>query len=552
LDDYVKFIRFAQWRVEKTGAGILAMITNHGYLDNPTFCEMRHALMTAFSDIYLIDLHGNVNKREVGPEGTKDENVFDIRQGVAIAIFVKTPGASASTPLMNHHDLWGSREAKYEWLQSNDTATTPWVRLSPQPPAFLFLPQDLTAQSEYEVAEPITTIMPLHSTGVKTHRDRLVFDQGERALLARIQRLRDLSVPDDAVAEELGVAIADRPGLADRRAALAADPHWDEHFARCLLRPFDLRAYYNHDVVVDRPRREVMDHMLVPGNLALVTTRQTRAPFAAFVARTPVIHKCITTYDTGYVLPLYLYPAAGQSTVARDQRIEDLKRLALGKGRADATTQRGISSVIVRLFPEAAYPRWPNYDPFLLARLEDRLALRFVPNASGDLAETFGPENVFDYIYAILHCPTYRARYAEFLKRGFPRIPFTSDKALFAALAGKGAELVALHLMESETLSAVSSQLTGAGDNRVERVHYNANEQRVYINKIQYFANVPTSVWGFHVGGYQVCEKWLKDRKGRPLTFDDQQHYQRITVALRETIRLMAEIDALIPEWPLP
>jgi len=183
--------------------------------------------------------------------------------------------------------------------------------------------------------------------------------------------------------------------------------------------------------------------------------------------------------------------------------------------------------------------------------VEERLGLKFIPDGTGDREKTFGPEDVFNYIYAILYSPMYRERYSDFLKRDFPRIPFTSDRKLFAGLAEKGAELVAFHLLESEELAGVAQPVFGDGDNRVDRVHYNAEEQRVYINKAQYFADVPSEVWSFKVGGYQVCEKWLKDRKGRALSYDDQEHYTKVTVALGETIRLMAEIDALIPSWPL-
>jgi len=185
-----------------------------------------------------------------------------------------------------------------------------------------------------------------------------------------------------------------------------------------------------------------------------------------------------------------------------------------------------------------------EYDGFWCEGMADRLG-------ASPTGGTFGPEDVFNYIYAILHSPEYRRRYADFLKRDFPRIPFTSDRKLFAKLAEKGAHLVAFHLLESQALAGVGSALIGDGESKVERVRYHATEQRVYINKTQYFADVPSDVWSFMVGGYQVCEKWLKDRKGRPLTYDDQEHYTKVTVALRETIRLMQQIDDLIPSWPI-
>ena len=179
------------------------------------------------------------------------------------------------------------------------------------------------------------------------------------------------------------------------------------------------------------------------------------------------------------------------------------------------------------------------------------MGLEFIEDGKGDLQGTFGPEDIFNYAYAIFHSPTYRIRYAEFLKIDFPRLPLTSDKVLFKALTEKGVELVALHLMESPVLNIPITQYPVSGSNVVEKVEYKEADQRVFINKEQYFEGVPAEVWNFHVGGYQVCQKWLKDRKGRMLSYDDITHYQKIVVALKETIRLMAEIDALIPEWPV-
>jgi predicted helicase len=291
-----------------------------------------------------------------------------------------------------------------------------------------------------------------------------------------------------------------------------------------------------------------MSHMFGGSNLALITTRQTRDQFDAFATRDLVTHKCMAAYDINSLFPLYLYPTDGK-TISRDQRVEDIKRQA--RGEADSEAQQQLAPLVARLFPEREYPRWPNLDPFLLADLEERLALRFLPDGQGDLTSTFGPEDVFNYIYAVLHCPTYRTRYAEFLKRDFPRVPFTSDLGLFADLAARGRDLAALHLMESSLLETLITSYPEPGSDTVERVSYSDNQRRVYINKTQYFDGIPKDVWEFHVGGYQVCDKWLKDRKGRKLDNNDLVHYQKIVVALHETIRLMAEIDALIPSWPL-
>jgi predicted helicase len=192
-----------------------------------------------------------------------------------------------------------------------------------------------------------------------------------------------------------------------------------------------------------------------------------------------------------------------------------------------------------------------NLNRQFIQEFSDRLGLSFVEDGKGDLEQTFGPEDVFDYAYAIFHSPTYRKRYAEFLKTDFPRLPLTSYTELFKTLVSKGAELVSLHLMESPKLDSLVTRYPVSGSNTVEKVTYYENNQRVHINKEQYFEGVPVDAWNFYVGGYQVCQKWLKDRKGRNLSYEDINHYQKIIVALKETIRLMTEIDEVIPGWPL-
>jgi predicted helicase len=254
-------------------------------------------------------------------------------------------------------------------------------------------------------------------------------------------------------------------------------------------------------------------------NLALATTRSVEIGRFEHVLCTRYLigHHTVSLKEVNYLFPLYLY--------AEDE--EEQKRLELEEGRR------------------------ANLNPEFVKAVGGKLGLRFVEDGRGDLGETFGPEDVFHYAYAVFHSPTYRSRYAEFLQTDFPRLPLTSDRELFAALAAKGAELVGLHLMESRTLDALITKWPIAGSDTVEKVRYDEKERRVWINEAQYFEGVPPEVWGFHVGGYQVCEKWLKDRKGRKLTWDDVQHYQRVVVALAETIRLMGEIDAIIPSWPL-
>ncbi len=266
-------------------------------------------------------------------------------------------------------------------------------------------------------------------------------------------------------------------------------------------------------------------------------------------------HKSLAAYDINSLFPLYLYPKPGEK-YTRSKAIEAARKAIRAREGLSAKEQakqlNEIADLVKRLFPQEEYPRWPNLAPQFIAEVEERLGLSFVPDGAGDLATTFGPEDVFHYSYAVLHAPTYRSRYAEFLKRDFPRVPLTSDRELFRDLAALGRELVELHLLRAPELATPVAGYPVAGDNKVEDVHYDAKEGRVFINRTQHFTNVAPEVWEFHIGGYQVCEKWLKDRKGRALSYDDITHYQGIVTALGRTIALMAAIDARIPAWPLP
>ena len=274
-----------------------------------------------------------------------------------------------------------------------------------------------------------------------------------------------------------------------------------------------------YDAFVGYARWETTHHFLSPDSLGLATTKQTLQTISCLCSRIPFgQHKIVDPYDRSYIFPLYCY------------------------GRQGSTGS---------LFAQTKTTRAANLGTDFINAVSDKLGLTFVEDGRGDLEQTFGPEGLFNYAYAIFHSPTYRTRYAEFLKIDFPRLPLTSDKQLFKALAAKGAELVSLHLMDSPMLNNLITRYPVAGSNTVEKVSYDDNNRRVYINKAQYFEGAPPEVWDFHIGGYQVAQKWLKDRKSRTLTYDELTHYQKIVVTLKETIRLMAEIDKLIPVWPV-
>lgn len=552
-DDYVKFIRFAQWRIEQTGYGVLAFVTNHGYLDNPTFRGMRRSLMETFDEIYILDLHGNSKKKEKCPDGSKDENVFDIQQGVAIGIFVKRQSSENEASVVRHAHLWGLREVfgnnaqeektpvsgKYVWLRENAIETTPWSLLMSQPPFYLFVPQQSDLLSEYEKGWKVPDFLPVNSGCMNTARDSIVIDIDKNSLLNRINILA--SCPKDQInqtAETLN--IHSTPWWNHRTAIenLHKTNLWENMIVTCLYRPFDQRWLFYHPSFIDRPRLEVNNHMSMK-NISLITTRQTKEPFA--VLATDLIcgqHKIASVYDRSYFFPLYLY-SSSDCPYSKNQTQVDLNIKTQGN---DYTSE---------------YAYHPNIAPAFIADCSDRIGMTFIPDGRGDRLQTFGPEDVFRYMYAVFHSPAYRSRYAEFLKIDFPRLPLTSDAGLFRSLCELGRELVALHLLEKHPAAATRFPI--AGDGMVETVRYTEPGQgsamgRVWINKTQYFEGVPPEVWAFHVGGYQVCQKWLKDRKGRQLTYDDIIHYQHICAALGETIRLMAEIDRAIDAhggWPL-
>jgi len=491
-DDYVKFIRFAEWRIERTKFGIVGLVTNHAYLDNPTFRGMRQDLLSSFDEIYIYDLHGSAKKGETTPSGGKDENVFNIQQGVAILLCVKQDKPSCRARV-HHAHLWGTREHKYRVLYDGDVKRTKWKEIHPYSPTYLFIPQDTRWINEYQLGMKVTDVFQVSSMGITTGNDDLFVGFTRDELASRFQRdLRDITV---------------------------------------AYRPFDERHLHYAPERLARARADFMHQITAGANRVLLTLRRPRSQKVGnFFVSQSYTDKCvISSLDNAQLFPLYVY------------QVEKRK-----KG------DRGKALTMMFLEEPAGYAvRRPNFSPYFLFELAERLSL---PQAGPHgLPKGIMPEDIFHYAYAVFHSPTYRTRYAEFLKIDFPRLPLTSHVKLFRALVAKGAELVALHLLESPKLEDFLTDWPVKGDNVVEKVQYTDKDKRVWINKTQYFGGVPKAVWEFHVGGYQVCEKWLKDRKGRKLTYEDTQHYQKIVVALNETIRLMREIDEMIRQhgdWP--
>jgi predicted helicase len=529
-DDYVKFIRWAQWRIERTGAGILGFITNHAYLDNPTFRGMRQQLMKAFDEIYVLNLHGNAKKKETCPDGSKDENVFDIQQGVAISIFVTGPGKKGPAKV-HYADLWGLRETnnekggKYGWLLNHDIINTKWKKLSPKTPFYLFVPRDTGLLSEFEKGRKISDIFETHSVGIATARDNLTIAWDAEEMWDRVREFARLGEEPARREYLLGNDVRDWKVALAQEDVRSSGPD-KAKVQRILYRPFDERyTYYTGHTrgFICMPRPQVTRHMLQAENLAITVGRagQVIGPGQWDIVFCTRHMTELNLFRRGgnNLIPLYLYPHPEKNG---------------------------------ELFDNGAY-RHINLDPDFIADMEKRLKMKFIPDAAGDLKKTFGPEDIFNYIYAVFHSPTYRKRYAEFLKIDFPRVPLTSDVKLFRKLVDLGSELVSLHLLESPNLESPTTTYPEPGSDTVEKGYpkYLEKEKSVYINSSQHFKGVPKQVWEFYIGGYQVCQKWLKDRRGRNLTYEERLHYQKVIAALSETIRIMSEIDQAIPSWPL-
>ena len=521
-DDYVKFIRFAQWKIDQAGEGVLGFINNHAYLDNPTFRGMRQSLMKSFDEVYILDLHGNSLKKEKCPDGSRDENVFDIRQGVAITLFIKKSrvgqaflpdktgtdkNVCSTNSKVYHSEIWGSREYKYEWLLKNDMETTNWEKISPRSPYYVFMPREEKHREIYEKYWKVTDIFStVGSTGVITSRDKFVIDFDNEALKRRIVMFRNPSMSDEVIKQTFKLKDTRGWKLTEARKELARDEDWDTYFTKILYRPFDLRHIYYTQEIIDWPRPEVMRHMMQE-NLGLVTVRQVaEGLFNHVFVGNAIIESRVTLSNKGiaYLFPLYLYPDTDKKDLFRQTKE-----------------------------PET---REPNISPELFAALSEVYKKELTP------------EEILYYIYAILYSNTYRTKYAEFLKIDFPRIPFTKHCELFGKMAEYGKRLVDLHLLKSPELDPPVAKFQGKGDEKVEKLRYNENEGRVYLNKIQYFEGITEEVYEYQIGGYQVCCKWLKDRKGRRLSLDDIKHYCKIATSLQKTIEIQKALDDIYPE----
>ena len=508
-DDYVKFIRFAEHMIEKNGEGVLGFITNHGYLDNPTFRGMRWHLMQTFDSIQVLDLHGNSNKQESSPDGSADKNVFDIKQGVAIVLAVKRRHEGKKKKALatvSHGELWGSREAKNDVLWSEEIANLSTTALPQKAPQFPFIPRNYEAEGQYREGFAIVDLMPANVTGIVSMGDSFIFAESSAALQTNLQYLLESGCTAAELKARYGLGKNYADWVVDNRENLAFDP---ARITKIDYRPFDKRWTYFDNKLLWRWRESVMQHLVEKQNLNVMLTRQTKDEIGALVGDSIAAHKAFSAYDITYNFPLYLYPESG--TLDQSIRI--------------------------------------NFDPKLYARIRNAAGLSGNPaapdgtdafrKASGDARPD--EVKVFDYIYGVLHCPEFRDTYAEFLKIDFPRIPFPPSPEVFRQVSEQGEALRRLHLMEDAAIGEAKFPFEGEGDSIVDKPRFAGG--KVWINKDQGFAGVPAIAWDFPIGGYQPAQKWLKDRKGRALSWDDIRHYQKIIKILAETDRIMQGIE---------
>jgi predicted helicase len=548
-DDYVKFIRFAQWKIDQAGEGILGFITNHSYLDNPTFRGMRQSLLNSFHEIYILNLHGNTLKKEKCPNGSKDQNVFDIRQGVAIALFIKKQEKKEELlhPMLRpppqrgifdkketkvkpkkhkcnvyHAEIWGMRQYKYDWLLKKDIKITKWKKLSPKPEFYFFIPKSERLLKTYNKYPKINEIFPLNSVGIVTARDSFVIDCDKEALKRRIRMFRNEKTPDKLIRQTYHLKDKANWKLKTAREGLRKDKNWEDSIKEILYRPFDIQWIFYHDEVIESSRREVMCHMMQE-NLGLCVGRAGQVVGIEKPWNVVFISQNIVDLNLFYrggelFFPLYLYQVKNNP----------------GKRHSD--------NVVMLFEPKADYEsKRPNLSPALIEQLSE------------SYKKTPTPEQILFYIYAVLYSDIYRAKYAGFLKTDFPRIPFTESYKIFSKMAKYGEKLVALHLLRLEELQppiikfqgkpTCAADAAGRGNKKVEKVRY--EKERIYVNKDQYFERIKQEIWEYQIGGYQVCAKWLKDRKGRPLSLDDIKHYCNIVTALKKTIETQKAIDKI-------
>jgi len=501
-NDYVKFIRFAQWKIDKAGKGVVGFITDNSYLDNPTFRGMRQSLLHSFERIYILNLHGSVKRKDKTPDGGKDENVFDIQQGTSIVFFVKNPDIKDRR--IYYCDLQGLRDEKYQWLDRNYVYSTEWMEISPKSPFYSFVPADTQLEGQYQTYWKISDIFIQNVLGFQTHRDHFATDIDRNQLYSRILTLIMEQFSDESISQKFNISDNRDWKLHDIRQIIKKDPNWEKSIIQCAYRPFDNRWCYFSTIAMDYPRSLLLEHVAGRENLCLGVGRQGMAVQDPLWSLITVSEKPIdaNVFRRGGVniFPLYLYSETGSLKI---------KKL--------------------------------NINEKFLHFFKSEYNITFETDSESKTNDVIIPEKIIFYIYAVLYSVNYRCMFKDFLKTDFPKIPFPKEYLQFLELSKLGEDLVTLHLLKRQLPPSIKFEISGT--NTVNAVKYVDN--KVFINKTQYFEGVPKNVWDFYIGGYVVLDKWLKERKNRELSVGEILHFIQIVEVLKETIRIIDEIDKI-------
>lgn len=540
-DDYIKFIRYAAHYIEKTGHGVVAMITNNSFLDGIIHRQMRKQLLETFDHIYVVDLHGSAKKKETAPDGSPDKNVFDIMQGVCISILVKDGSKKRDFATLHHQDVYGSRKAKYEHLWQEVIQSKCFAVLPTPEPYYFFVPKDFGTEVQYCKGFKLGELCANFSGGVQTKRDKLFTDEVKVHLFNRIEKLLSKDF-DHNFSEEYEVKDSSSYPLL-RKLSQLNQPD-ESKIVPFLYRTFDTRFIYYDPALIGRAFYKIMQHMQQE-NLAILALRNSRMDSVDnyFLSNIVTNKDAVSSFDNCHCFPLYLYPDTSDSS--------DLLAAASDENNSLGRKPNLDGKIVATIAKKLNLPFVPDHEPENLkgTKYEDSMSESALstPHRAGQQAVAggkhyFTPLDLLDYIYAVLHSPSYRETYKEFLKIDFPRVPYPDNAATFWQLAALGSELRQFHLLEHPALAKPITTFPQDGDCVVEKPLF--KDGKVHINATQYFDGVPEEAWNFYIGGYQPAQKWLKDRKTRTLNFEDVRHYQKIIVALMNTNRLMKEIDA--------
>jgi predicted helicase len=509
-DDYIKFIKLGQHYIQKNNYGIVSFISNNSFLDGITHRRMRESLLETFDKIYIIDLHGNSRKREVCPDGSPDNNVFDIMQGVSINIFIKSiKRTSSAKSEVFHFDLQGKRDDKYNFLTNNSIETINWNSLNYSAPNYFFAQKDFSLQDEYDSFIKLNDLFLTIGSGMCSLRDKICLHFNKEELDKVLLDFKELETSE----------LLTKYDTKDSRDWRIEEAKKDviknfgkNNYQQILYRPFDFRLTFytsTNKGFIGVPQKKIALNFTKP-NIGLILPRVVVKNFTNIQ-----VTKVISEYGSGgantaaetNIAPLYIYPISDGDELLKNSE-----------------------------------NRIPNLNKDTVNKIELKLNFTFTEEKE-TTKDTFAPIDILDYIYAVLHSPNYREKYKEFLKIDFPRVPYPKDKDTFWKLVKLGGEIRQIHLLESPVVDKPISKYPITGNNVVGKVKY--QDGKVFINDTQFFENVPEVSWNFYIGGYQPAQKWLKDRKDRELQVEDIRHYLKIIVALCQTDRLMKEIDLI-------